>query len=77
MNHNLHNFLSLVVPTKIKRKTKVKITHHTMIMVMQLMMMKTIFQVKARTRTVVMTKWLSKDHLWKPKHAFEIELKKN
>ena len=77
MSHNLHQFLLLVVPTKIKLKTKVKITLHTMIMVMLLMMIKTTFQVKARTRTVVMTKWFSKDHLRKLKLAFKLELKKN
>ena len=44
---------------------------------MQQMMIKTILQVKAKTRTVVMTKWFSKDHLRKLKLAFKLELKKN
>ena len=71
MSLNLHK------ATKIKLKTMVKINLHTMIMVAQLMMIKTTFQVKARTRTVEMTKWFSKDLLRKLKLAFKLESKKN
>ena len=77
MSLNLHKFLPLVAPTKIKLKTMVKINLHTMIMVMQLMMIKTTLQVKATTRTVAMTKWFSKDHLRRLKLAFKLEFKKN
>ena len=70
VNRNLPNPFPPVVQAKIK----VKITLLTMMMVMLIMMIKTISQVKTRTRIVVMTKWFSKALQRKPNLVFKQEL---